>query len=225
MKRKTALVFGATGLVGTETVRHLLEDEAYEKVVTFVRRDQLITHPKLISHRVQISDIESYKELLTGDDLFISLGTTIKKAGSIQAMEIADRDVPAAISVAARGNGVKAVAVVSSIGANVSSRNYYLRIKGEMERAIIGAGFDKTIIVRPSILLGKRAEFRFGEAVGKVFMKTFRFIFSGPLRKYRGIEASDVAASMITLINSQVQPGQVVFESDELFPNRNEGSN
>ena len=216
MEGKTAIVFGATGLTGSELVRQLLADDRYSKVKVFVRRHPGPDHEKLIIHVTDIADTDSYRDELTGDDLFICLGTTIKKAGSVKAMEVADRDVPAAIARAARNNGVSSVAVVSSIGADSWSRNYYLRIKGEMEMEIAGTGFDRTIIVRPSILLGKRNEFRFGEEAGRVVMKALKYLLIGRLRKYRGIEARDVAKGMIRLINVQPKPEAIVFESDEL---------
>ena len=216
MEGKTAIVFGATGLTGSELIRQLLADDRYSKVKVFVRRHPGADHEKLITHVTDIADTDSYRDELTGADLFICLGTTIKKAGSVKAMEVADRDVPAAIARAARDNGVSSVAVVSSIGADSLSRNYYLRIKGEMEMEIAGTGFDRTIIVRPSILLGKRNEFRFGEEAGRVVMKGLKYLLIGRLRKYRGIEARDVAKGMIRLINVQPKPEAIVFESDEL---------
>lgn len=216
MKEKSAIVFGATGLVGSAVVNELLSDDRYDMIKIFVRREPGISHEKIDVRIVDVANVNNYASELTGDDLFICLGTTIKKAGSVKAMEVADRDVPAAIARAARDNGVSSVAVVSSIGADSLSRSYYLRIKGEMEMEIAGTGFDRTIIVRPSILLGKRNEFRFGEEAGRVVMKGLKYLLIGRLRKYRGIEARDVAKGMIRLINVQPKPEAIVFESDEL---------
>lgn len=216
MKGKTAVVFGATGLVGGELVKALEADERYSSVILFVRRDVEFAGTKQKVHKVNVADTDSYSSEILGDDLFICLGTTIKKAGSVSAMEAADRDLPANIAAAALRNGIRAVAVVSSIGADAGSRNYYLRIKGEMEKIIEGTGFEKTIIVRPSILMGKRSEFRFGEEVGRVIMKVFRFLLAGRLRKYRGVEAADVARAMIRLINDHTDTTRVYYESDSL---------
>jgi uncharacterized protein YbjT (DUF2867 family) len=216
MDGKRALVFGATGLVGSELVKQLLADERYAAVTVFARRDQGIVHSKLTKRVVDVADVKSYAKELVGDELYICLGTTIKKAGSVKAMEVADRDVPAAIAMAARDNGVDGVAVVSSIGADNSSRNYYLRIKGEMEHEIAGYGFNRTVIVRPSILFGKRDESRFGEEAGKAVMKALKFLLVGRLRKYRGIDATAVAQGMIRLLNTQPKPEAIVFESDEI---------
>ena len=217
MKGKTAVVFGATGLVGGELVKELESDKRYSVVKILVRRDAEFDGDKVEVMRVNLEDVNSYASEIRGDELFISLGTTIKKAGSVGAMEFADRDLPSEIAVAAVKNGIKAVAVVSSIGADPGSRNYYLRIKGEMEERIAGAGFDRTVIVRPSILFGKRNEYRFGEEVGKVIMKMFSFLLVGRLRKYRGIEARDVARAMIRLINDRSDTARVYYESDSLL--------
>jgi uncharacterized protein YbjT (DUF2867 family) len=216
MKGKTAIVFGATGLTGSEVVRQLLEDERYERVKIFARHDPQISHKKLEVHISDISDVNNCSEHITGDDIFICLGTTIRKAGSIKAMEEADRDIPAAIADVAAANDVRGLAVVSSIGANAGSRNYYLRIKGEMEQLVRNAGITKTVIVRPSMLLGNRNEFRFGEEAGKLIMRAFGFLFVGRLRKYRGIQGADVAAAMIRILNSPATGDKVIYESDEL---------
>lgn len=217
MKGKTAIVFGATGLVGGELVKELVADKRYSAVKVFVRSDFDNGGTRHTVYKVNVSEVDTYASEIQGDDLFICLGTTIRKAGSVRAMEQADRDLPAEIAAAALKNGVKAVAVVSSIGADAGSRNYYLRIKGEMEKKIEATGFERTVIVRPSILLGKRNEFRFGEEVGKVVMKVFSFLLAGRLRKYRGIEARDVARAMIRLINDRPDPAAIYYESDSLY--------
>jgi len=216
MEQKTAVIFGATGLVGNELLRQLIADKRYTGIKVFGRRDPGINDKKLVNRIVDIADVKSWSSEITGDELYICLGTTIKKARSIAAMEVADRDVPAEIARVGRDNGVKAIAVVSSIGADPGARNYYLRIKGEMETEIAGIGYDRTVIVRPSMLLGKRDEYRFGEEVGKAVMKALRILFIGKMRKYRGIEAIDVAKGMIRLLNTNPKPERIVFESDEL---------
>lgn len=216
MRGKSAVVFGATGLVGSELVRELESDERYSAIKLFVRRDTELSVGKTELYRVDVSDPGSYASQIKGDELFICLGTTIRKAGSIGAMEVADRDLPAEIATIAVKNGIRAVAVVSSIGAYPKSRSYYLRIKGEMEELIAAAGFEKVVIVRPSMLFGKRNEFRFGEEVGKVIMKVFNFLLIGRLRRYRGIEARDVARAMIRLINEPSDRTVAYYESDSL---------
>lgn len=218
MGGKAAVVFGGTGLVGSELVKELEADARYSAVRLFVRREREHSGGKTEVLVADIADTDSYASEIRGDELFICLGTTIKKAGSIRAMEEADRDLPAAIAEAAVKNGISRAAVVSSIGADAKARSYYLRIKGEMEQLIAAAGFESAVIVRPSMLFGKRNEFRFGEELGKVIMKIFGFLLVGRLRKYRGIKASQVARAVVRLINKPSDPGVLFYESDSLHP-------
>ena len=129
-------------------------------------------------------------------------------------MEKVDRELPLKIAELAKKNGVENIAVISSIGANENSKNYYLRIKGEMEKGILDLNFRNTTIVRPSMLLGDRKEKRPGETVGKVVMKAFQPVLLGKLLKYRAIHARDVAKAMILLL--QQQRGTALVESQEL---------
>ncbi len=210
----TALVFGGSGLVGSQLVSELMLDDQCSSIVVFSRKPMELNHPKITEHVVDFTKLERVRDLLQGDELYICLGTTIKKAGSVKAVEAIDRDLPLLISRIAYENGVRKIAVVSSMGANAGSRNFYVRIKGEMEKGVMQIPFDKKVIARPSMLLGDRKEFRFGEAVGKVIMKGLSFLMIGGLRKYRGITDTTVARALVTLIRSSNQ--EIIFESDIL---------
>lgn len=212
---KTAIIFGATGLVGSELIYQLIKDIRYNAVKVFIRSDLHIEHIKVIEKIVDVEKVEDYSEFIKGDDLFICLGTTRRKAGSVERMEDIDRHLPVKIAKAALLNGVKNIAVVSSIGANPGARNYYYRIKGNMEKDLIGLGFSRMVILRPSILLGKRYEFRLFESIGKGVMKTFGFLLNGKNRKFRGIKARDVAYAMVREINNV--NGKLIYESDEIM--------
>ncbi len=214
MEGKTAIVFGATGLVGNLLLEELEAAKTYSTIRIFVRQTTGITLPGTEEIVTDFSDQESLAVQVRGDDLYICLGTTIKKAGSIANMEKIDRDLPVMVARMAHYNGTKRIAVVSSIGATPSSKNYYLRIKGEMEEGIIKLGFERTVIVRPSMLLGDRKEKRAGEIIGKVMMKTVQPLLAGKMKKFRAIHGRDVARSMITL--AQGEPGISIIESDEL---------
>jgi uncharacterized protein YbjT (DUF2867 family) len=210
-EKLTALVFGATGLVGGYLVEELLKHPGYGKIKVFGRGEYNVTDPRIEYHKIDFETLDNSGSLIMGDDLFICLGTTIRKAGSVAAVERIDRDYPAMISRIAAANGVKRMAVVSSLGSNAGSRNFYVRIKGQMEEAVLKAGIPKTVIARPSMLLGNRKEFRFGELVGKGVMWLINPITPG---KYKGIHGRTVARAMINLLE---QAGsQQVFDSDKL---------
>jgi uncharacterized protein YbjT (DUF2867 family) len=208
---KTALLFGATGLVGGYLLKELAGHPDYGKILVFGRGEFSPSSPQVEYHKIDFESLDSLAELIQGDDLFICLGTTIRKAGSVKAVERIDRDYPAKIAGIAAANGVKRMAIVSSMGSNANSRNFYARIKGEMENLVLKAGIPKTVIARPSMLLGHRKEFRLGELVGKAFMRLIHPIT--PL-KYRGIHGRTVARSMIRLLNDPSD--RQIYESDEL---------
>ncbi len=211
---RKALVFGASGLVGKYLIDELNDHYSYSFVKVFTRRPLEFNKLKLEEVIIDPASLEEKAHLITGDDLFICLGTTIRKAGSVKKVEEIDRDYAVRIAQIAHANGVTRVAVISSLGANPSSHNYYLRIKGEMEEQIRQIPFDQIVIVRPSILFGKRSEFRLGEIFGRIFMKAFGFLLFGPARKYRGIHGHTVALAMIALIRSRQR--KIVYQSDEL---------
>jgi uncharacterized protein YbjT (DUF2867 family) len=214
MDTRTAIVFGSTGLIGNLLVEELVKSERYSVIRSFVRQATGVNETKVEETVVDFSDPGSFAGKIRGDDLYICLGTTIKKAGSIANMEKIDRDLPISIAASALSNGVKRIAVVSSIGAAARSGNYYLRIKGELEDEIMKMNFENISIVRPSMLLGERKEKRAGEIVGKVVMTAVKPVLFGKLLKYRAIHGADVARAMICLILDG--EGRRIVESDEL---------
>ena len=215
MEKRTAIVFGGTGLVGRALIDELHRSDTYGQVKVFIRQEAGFPKgSKIREFVVNFEHPESFAGNITGDDLFICLGTTIKKAGSVRRMEEIDRDLPVTLAGSARGNGVKRIAVVSSIGADKNSSNYYLRIKGEMEQGIMDLDFETVAIVRPSILLGARKERRIGEQAGKAVMKLLGFFLAGKYRKYRGIEGEDVAKAMVSILEKA--QGREIYESDKL---------
>jgi uncharacterized protein YbjT (DUF2867 family) len=214
LNKRVAIVFGATGLVGRALVTELSDHFLYSSVVVFNRSHENYDQLRIREYVIDFSRLDEYAHLIAGDDLYICLGTTIRKAGSVAAMELIDRDLPVRIARMAVANGVSRIAVVSSLGANPRSRNYYLRIKGEMESEMQKMPFTRVVLARPSILFGPRKEFRFGEMIGKGFMKAIGLLFIGPLKKYRGIDAQCVARALIALIRSD-QSDQV-YDSDIL---------
>jgi uncharacterized protein YbjT (DUF2867 family) len=212
--QRTAIVIGSTGLVGRQLVYQLLEHPAYDRVISFSRSPLPLSHPKLVQKVTDFGNISSLGPDMAGDDLFCCLGTTIKKAGSQEAFTRIDLTLVVEMANAACTAGVKQFTGVSSIGASARSGNFYLRTKGKMEEAVLKMTFRKTVLVRPSLLLGNRNEWRFAEEFSKGAMKVLGFFFIGPLKKYKGINASDVARAMIVAALDEKING--IVESDEL---------
>jgi len=214
--KKCAVVFGATGLVGKELVNELCAGSDFEKITAVTRKKLSISDPKL--EQVQIDDFSKLidlKDKLKAGVYFCCIGTTIKTAGSEEAFAKVDLDIPKKIAHLAETLSIPSLVVISSIGADAASSNFYLRTKGEMEKSVREIYSGKLRIVRPSLLMGNRDEFRFAEKVSVGFMKTFGWMFAGPLKKYRGIYARDVARAMIKI--SHFKSGKTVYESNELL--------
>lgn len=209
--KKTVLVLGATGLVGSHILQQLLEDDRYGKVIALVRRPLEITNPKL---QVAVIDFDHPDpSVVKGDELYCALGTTLSKAGSKAAQYRIDGEYPMQFGKMARQNGVKQYLLVSSIGADAGSGNFYLRTKGELEQNIQSLNFDNFVTARPSFLLGNRAEFRLGERIGIFFAQVFRPLFPA---KYQGIDAKQVASALILSAN-QGLTGMQVLEGKNLL--------
>lgn len=211
----TAVVFGSTGLVGEELISVLLANNDYEKVIAVTRKPLPIRDSKLVE--VQLADFSQLIQLgekLKASGFYCCIGTTIAVAGSKEAFRKVDLDIPQEIARLAEALSIPALVVISSIGASFESSNFYLKTKGEMEKSVREIYSGNLKIVRPSFLMGKRTEFRFGEKLGIGFMRIFGWLFVGPLKKYRGINAHDVALAMVKL--ASLPSDRVVFESDEL---------
>ncbi|MEI3798686.1 MULTISPECIES: oxidoreductase [unclassified Chitinophaga] len=212
---KTAIVIGATGLTGTHLVAALLHDPAFSKVKVLVRRPWAHARPKLESIIVDFEDEESLATALHGDILFCCIGTTIKKAGSQERFRAVDYDIPVKCARIAKEQGITQFLLMSSVSANPNSRNFYLRTKGATEEAIQKVGFHSVNIFRPSVLIGQRKEFRFGEWIGRYLIQLFYFLLQGRWKKYRGIKAATVANAMI-IAAKENDEGVSIYESDAI---------
>ena len=153
---KTALILGSTGLTGSHLSDILLSGNYYDKVISFVRKATGTSHPKLTEHIVDFDNPDSYGDLVKGDDLYCCLGTTIKKAGTQEAFAKVDLEYPLNFARIAKQNGINQYLIVSSLGANPKSGNFYLRTKGQVEDGLRELGFAATVVVEPSFLLGDR---------------------------------------------------------------------
>jgi uncharacterized protein YbjT (DUF2867 family) len=214
MPPRTALIAGATGLVGSLCLKQLIADPAYDQVIAISRRPVPESHPKLTQ---KIFDFDKLGQLtsVTADDAFCALGTTIRKAGSQEAFRKIDVGYSKAFAELALAAGARQFALVSSVGANARSTNFYLRTKGEIEDAVKAPPFTSVHIFQPSFLMGSRSEQRPGEGIGLALVKALQFAFIGGLRKYRPIPASTVAAAMIAAVK-RGEPGRHTYLFDDM---------
>lgn len=206
------LLIGGTGAVGKRVIHHALSDETYSSLITLGRREMTVSDPKHTHHIVDFETIESHKALVVARDLVVTLGTTIKKAGSRARFEAIDHGYPLRVARLAKANGVQRVVLVTSLGASASAISHYLRTKGRLEEEIIALGFESVVILRPSLLLGEREERRPGEEVGKFANTLFNRLLP---RRYRGIDV-DVVARRIVQVGRDEPTGVVTFESDQI---------
>jgi uncharacterized protein YbjT (DUF2867 family) len=213
---KKALIIGATGLVGSNCLKQLLDDTRYAEVVAFTRKKLDMNNPKLTNILVDFDKRETWAEYCRVDDVFSVMGTTIAVAGSKENFYKVDFTYPFEIAKTAKAMGAKQHILVSSLGADSKSSIFYSKVKGEIEEAVASIGFDTSVILQPSMLLGDRKENRPAEKVGQMLFKKLGFLFAGPLSKYQGIKAETVAAAMIYFINSGLS-GNHVFENKKII--------
>ena len=215
MEKRNALIAGATGLVGSSLLKKLLADDQYSTIVIITRKSMDVKHPKLIQKQIDFDKIESIKLDFQIDDVFGTLGTTIKTAGSQDAFYKVDFTYVVNLGKWCASNGVQRFMLVSAMGSNLKSGIFYNRVKGEMETAVSELNIPQIQIFRPSLLMGDRKEKRGGEKVAQVVMGSLGFLFIGPLLKYKGIHADVVAKAMIKSAQADAK-GFAVFESDEM---------
>lgn len=204
-------LLGATGLVGRHTLDLLASDSAFTRVVVVARRRFAeATAPRVEAHVVDFDRLAERPDLFRVDQVICALGTTIRAVdGSRERFRAVDYGLPLTAARLALSQGVRHFLLVSALGANAKSRVFYSRVKGELEDALRTMGFRSVTILRPSLLLGDRQEFRLGEEVGK----RLGFLVPG---RYRPIHARDVAAALVRSAREDV-PGLHILESDEII--------
>lgn len=212
--QKTAIILGATGLTGSIVLEQLLQNKDYAKIKLFSRTSCGLKHDKLEEHLGDLLQMDTFKDDFTGDEVYVCIGTTKKKTPDRDTYRKIDIGIPVHAAKLAKENGIKKIAVISAIGADPESSITYNQIKGEMETQVQHVGVEQTFILRPSMIAGNREEYRFGEKFGLTVFKALQFLFIGPLKKYRAVQASDIAKKMIELCTSEA-PSRIV-ESDEI---------
>ncbi|WP_199731791.1 NAD(P)H-binding protein [Cohnella endophytica] len=204
---RTAILAGATGLIGSYLLQRLLADSRYGKVIALSRRAIHASHPKLEVQAVSLDTLKDVAPTLRGDDWFCALGTTIKQAGSQEAFLRVDYEYPMALGEQAAATGAKQFLIVSAAGASPTSKIFYSRVKGEVERDLGKLELPRLHIFRPSLLLGEREKHRSGEKAWGVLMRGVNPLLLGSLRKYRAIHGDTVAEAMIRVANGTFEPG------------------
>jgi uncharacterized protein YbjT (DUF2867 family) len=213
---RNALIAGATGLVGNELVTLLIKSEKYGSIHILTRRPFPLEHHKIKSHLTNFENIDQFIPNETIHDVYICLGTTMQKAGNKENFLKVDSEYVLSVGRWAKRNNAANLAFVSSVGANPDSKAFYLATKGKVEMELVKLGIPKIVIIRPSLLLGKREEYRFAEKMSVYFTKIFKPIFIGKLKRYRPVEAVRVAQAMIEY---SVHPGPsvMIIENEKIF--------
>ena len=212
----TALIAGASGLVGRCLLMQLLDLPTYDCVVSVGRRRLDLEHPKLRQVVADFSALDKLPEPLRGDDTYCCLGTTIRQAGSPEAFRAVDHAAVLAFAWAAQRGGARCFSVVSSVGADPGARAFYSRVKGETEDALRVLDFGSLGIFRPSLLLGQRTEARIGEKLGAGLLWLAEPFLVGRVRKYRAIQAEIVARAMWRSAVGPLPRGVTLYESNEI---------
>ena len=214
MTTRKALIAGSTGLIGGYCLQALLDDPNYSEVTAIVRRPILKTHRKI---KVIVSNFTNLPKDLSNiqaHDIYCCLGTTIKKAGSQEAFKKIDFTLVVIVAELMRKQGAEQFVVISSMGANKDSKVFYNRTKGEMESALKDLDYPCLRIIRPSLLLGSREEFRLGEKIGMILSPVLKLFLLGSLKKYAPIEAASVAHFMVKVAHEEPTSAVHIYESN-----------
>ena len=210
----TAILIGATGLIGSHLLQELLNDPFFDTVRILIRRPIEITNTKLEKKIVDFNDNDSMLVALSNSNVvFCAIGSTMKKVkGDKEAYRKIDFDIPVKLAKFSKMTGCEKFILVSSAGANAKSMNFYQRLKGETDEAVKEVGPKTIHIMRPSLLLGERKEFRLGENIGKAVMTSLSFLIP---EKYKAIQGKDVAKVMLALAKKD-EEGFFIHENREI---------
>ena len=214
--QKNVLLIGASGLIGSELVQLLLRDDKIKTLKVFVRKTLAITDQKLFELLVDFERLEDFKHEFQGDALFCCIGTTRKKTPDLEAYKAIDYGIVLSAANLARSNQVPQVHLVSVIGANISSKIFYNRLKGEIEKDVLQLDFPNTLIYQPAMLIGKRSESRPAEFIAQKLMPFFDVFLLGKAQKYHSIEAKKVAESMLDNLHKP-QKGASVLQYEKMI--------
>jgi uncharacterized protein YbjT (DUF2867 family) len=216
MSKRTAVIVGSTGAIGRQVMPLLVASPRFDKIIVLHHR--ATSYSGLAKVEEWVVDFANIPQPVPGDDIeavFCCVGTTQKKAGSSEAFQKVDRDIPIALARWASANNATTFVGVSSVDARATARSVYLKTKGEMEGGVAGAGLRSTYLLLPSLLAGGRNEYRLAERVGNRVLAVIGPLMAGPLRKYRAVHTKTVARAMLVCAG-EAAPGVHIVESDAI---------
>ncbi|WP_299667599.1 NAD(P)H-binding protein [uncultured Polaribacter sp.] len=212
---KTAILLGATGLTGGFLLEKLIADNSYTKIKLFSRSSVEKTSDKIEEHLVDLLKLADQKVEFIADEIYCCIGTTASKTKDKNLYKAIDYGIPVAAAKLAKQHGIATFIVMSSMGADASSTVFYNRTKGEMERDVLQQNIQNTFVLRPSLIGGRRDEFRLGERIGVTLMKLLNPLFVGSLKKYRMIHPEKIATCMKILANKPIH--ESIISSDKII--------
>lgn len=192
-----AIVIGANGLIGSQLVSLLIEQPSYTEVLLLVRRPLQISHSKVQQLIVNFDNLKEHAASIQGDIIFSCLGTTRNKSPEPAQYKKVDLDYPLEIAQTGLLNGVKSFHIVTSLGADSTSRSPYLKLKGELENALKKLPFQSLHIYQPSYLVGNRTESRIDDKIMRPLMRLIDPVLMGNLKKYKSMPAETLAKAMV----------------------------
>ena len=207
---KSIVIIGSSGLIGKEVLKLTLENSKIEHVTILVRKSLNLKHEKLTEVITNFKDLNEIESRIIGDALICCLGTTRKKTPNLQEYKNIDFGLTLEIAKIAKINDVRQIHLISAIGADPNSKIFYNRLKGETEQALIKIDFPQTIIYQPSLLIGKRKEFRFGELIAQKLAPIFDVFLIGTLKKYHSIPANTIAKAVLNRILSEGEKTEIM---------------
>ena len=208
--KKSIVIIGSSGLIGNEVLGLTLENSKIEHVTILVRKSLNINHPKLTEVITNFKDLNEIESRIIGDALICCIGTTRKKTPNLEEYKNIDFGLTVEIAKIAKLNDVRQIHLISAIGADPNSKIFYNRLKGETEQALIKIDFPQTIIYRPSLLIGKRNEFRFGELIAQKLAPIFDVFLIGSLKKYHSISSNTIAKAVLNRILSEGEKTEIM---------------
>ena len=212
---KTALLFGASGLVGSHVLSQLISNNNYSKIKLFVRSSIDISDPKIEIIQTDFNNLENHREDIKGDDCFFCIGTTKQNSPDKNEYRKVELEMPKEIAQIAKSNSINSFVFISSGYADPKSSGDYLKFKGQVEEELKRLNFTKLGIMRPSFLMGNRKQKRIGEKIGILVFKLLSPLLLGPLKKMKPINSEIVAKAMVAFAQSDTQKN--TFESNEIL--------